>query len=736
MAAPAPGVGAVSTEIEAKFIIPDRETFEALKAGSALGGYRLEPGRLVPVNDTYLDTPGRALLAAGYACRRREQEGGIIMTLKGTAPAAGAVHRREELEVRLAGDSPPAQWPPGEARDTALAVARGEPLEALFHLHQERFVSAAFDGERRVATVSLDTVEVTHGAARQGYRELEIELAPDGAEADLAALASWVEGHYRVLPSPRSKFERALEIVEAESVRPPSQRRARGARQPAPREESISLEAPPGLSEEGLLRELSAMGYAPRQRGRKNSTEVFFDSHEGALFRKGYVLGHSFENHTWRLLKGETVEAEQAFESTTPPAEGEIPAAVSRLTGSRVSIPFLQGALQETEYWLRGFAARPLRLFVRSWTFNSPFQEVAPQECLSLTARGVPQATGLSYFVTLLRERMQCGTPAGTVLEQGLVRLGLPVPGASIPAAFLVVAQDTLSSACGRILGGEAWRMRANAAGALHDLDIEFVHVMRVATRRARFAVRLFAPFLPPDAGPTLRAELAWIAGLLGEARDLDVFLAGLSKQLSLLDAPSDFEEAIRDRLARMRARAQESLAAAVRSDRFARLLASLEHPVAFQNELGAEVSVRRLAARRVDKAFAKLGRWTGRPTESLADADLHALRILFKRLRYTCEFFRPLFSREIGGLIGTCVAYQDCLGALQNSAVALALLQGIAEESSSEASPGFLLALGALIQLQRDLRRAQRGEFLGLWESAADIGARWKRIRDLGERM
>jgi inorganic triphosphatase YgiF len=732
----------VSTEIEAKFTVPDNEIFEALKSEPALARYSLQPGRLLSLHDTYLDTPGQALRAAGYACRRREQEGGIIMTLKaiqppaagvpGPAPGRGAeaVHRREELEVRLSQDSPPALWPPGEAREAALAVVRGELLEVLFDLRQERLTREVLDGERRVATLSLDSVEMARGETREGYRELEIELAPEGSEADLAALAAWVADQYGLLPAAGSKFERAMALLEAQESGGPTRRGTRGAKPVALREETVTLQAPEDLSQDALLAELSAMGYQARTRATRGASEVFFDSHDGALLRKGYLLGHSLDDGRWRFRKREIVEAEQEHDGEAPPEDGEIPAAVSRLTRSRVSIPFLQGSMRETEYRLRGLSAGAVRLFLQHWSFLSLVQEAAPRELLLVSARGSPQAAGLPYFLTLLRERLRCRAPEGTLLSQGLARLGLPVPGAKIPDRFLVSEQDSVPHSCRKVLAGEAWRMRASMAGARQDLDIEYVHLLRVATRRARFAVRLFAAFFPPDAAPAVRAELGWIAGLLGSVRDLDVLLDNLSRQVSLLDSPADFEEAVRGHLLRTRLPAREALAAALGSQRFEGLLALLESPPLAAGDGDGSPSVPHFAEGRVGKAMARLGKWMGRPTEDFLDADLHRLRILFKRLRYTCEFFRPLFPREIGELISACIGYQDCLGALQDAAVAASLLQTLAEDSAREAPAGFLMSLGALAQLQRDTRRAKREEFLQRWKSAAQLAAQWQVIR------
>jgi inorganic triphosphatase YgiF len=729
----------VSTEIEAKFIVPDGKTFEALKTTSVLASFSLTPGRLFSVHDRYLDTPGGALRAAGYACRRREQEGGIIMTLKAirtsSDPLAAAIHRRQELEVHLPADAPPALWPPGEARETALAVVRGEPLEALVDIRQERFLREVFDGERRVAALSLDIVEAARGDGLERVLELEIELSPEGTEADLAGLAGWVSSHYRLLPSLQSKLERALALREPEGFSPggagPAARRVRAAH---PREETITLAAPEGLTREALLGELAAMGYRSRVRASREVSEVFFDSHDGALLRKGYLLAHSLDDGRWRLRKGERVEAEQEHDGESVPAAGDVPDEISRLTGARVKIPFLKGSLRETEYWLHGTTARPLRLVLGAWSLVSPVHEAGPREVLLVSARGSPLATSLPYLLTLLRERFQCREPQGTLLEQGLARLGLPVPGARIPDRFVVSAQDAVPGACRKILAGEAWRMRASLAGARGDLDIEYVHLLRVATRRARFAVRLFAALFPAEAEQGLRAELAWIAGLLGTVRDLDVMLDGLGRQVALLDAPAGFQEAVRAQLLLRRAPAHDALAAALGSERFTGLLALLESPPGAVAGEGT-MNVRRFAEGRVGKAMARLGHWTGRPASGLVDADLHRLRILFKRLRYTCEFFRPLFPRELGELVNACISFQDCLGALQDAAVASAILQDLAANAALGASPGFLMSLGALVQLQRDTRQVKRGEFLERWGSVGQLSAQWQSIRGMREK-
>ena len=97
-------------EIEAKFAVTDTTVIEQLKIVETIDAFQIAPGKTVRVRDAYLDTRDRRLLAAGYACRRRKQDGQLLITLKQIRSVEGAIHEREELEIVLPQDVPPAQW--------------------------------------------------------------------------------------------------------------------------------------------------------------------------------------------------------------------------------------------------------------------------------------------------------------------------------------------------------------------------------------------------------------------------------------------------------------------------------------------------------------------------------------------------------------------------------------------------------------------------------------------------
>ncbi len=205
-------------EIEAKFVVPNRAVYRELAHLRMLAGYTLVPAGVAQVADRYFDTADGRLLTGGYACRLRAEEDALIATLKGIGGVQGAVHRRAEEEVRLAEWSPdPSGWPTSAARTLALDLAAGALLEPLFGLEQRRARADVFDGERRVAQLSLDHVRLDlTGVGRTAgstYYELEVELASAGTDADLASIAADLSTAWHLIPEPRSKFARAFALV-------------------------------------------------------------------------------------------------------------------------------------------------------------------------------------------------------------------------------------------------------------------------------------------------------------------------------------------------------------------------------------------------------------------------------------------------------------------------------------------------------------------------------------------
>jgi len=200
-------------ELEAKFSVPDEQTFQQLLAAGSLGAYHLGPSSLVRVRDRYLDTPEGVLRQQGYALRLRRENGRHLASVKGLGEASGAMHHREEYEVELPGSLSPEDWPPTPARDLVLELAQDRPLIPLFEVEQERHRRCVGSQERLVAEFSLDRVHVRQDdTVADTYLELEVELLADGHRRDLDEISAELQERAGVAPQPQSKFERGIAL--------------------------------------------------------------------------------------------------------------------------------------------------------------------------------------------------------------------------------------------------------------------------------------------------------------------------------------------------------------------------------------------------------------------------------------------------------------------------------------------------------------------------------------------
>jgi CHAD domain-containing protein len=204
-------------EIEAKFSLPDTESLHRFQVATQLAGFPLAKGRMEAIHDTYVDTLERKILAAGYACRFRQEPDGVRVTLKGIGGASGAIHKRQEVELLLPALQPAEEWPAGPLRAQVLQITGGDPLLPLFELHQARLVRPVRWQGQAIAMLSLDDVHEKAGGVEQAYYELEVELSSQGSEEQLARIAACLQEKYHLRPEPLSKFERALTRLDLQS---------------------------------------------------------------------------------------------------------------------------------------------------------------------------------------------------------------------------------------------------------------------------------------------------------------------------------------------------------------------------------------------------------------------------------------------------------------------------------------------------------------------------------------
>jgi CHAD domain-containing protein len=241
----------------------------------------------------------------------------------------------------------------------------------------------------------------------------------------------------------------------------------------------------------------------------------------------------------------------------------------------------------------------------------------------------------------------------------------------AVPESRMIRPADPLAVAVRRIFQRQAEQLASREYGIAYDRDPEYVHEMRVATRRLRSALRI----LGKGAGrrrDAWKGELRWIADALGTVRDADVFLAFLRDYAAA--APRG-ERPFAERLTRSEQRARRrpfrALPGIFASERYRQFRDAFLATVS--RNVGAPGGIHPLGRR------AALPVWFQAPTalrrglKTLKDFGLrldrltperrHDLRIACKRVRYTAEFFAEVYPGNLSGLIKLARDMQDGLG-------------------------------------------------------------------------
>lgn len=210
--------------------------------------------------------------------------------------------------------------------------------------------------------------------------------------------------------------------------------------------------------------------------------------------------------------------------------------------------------------------------------------------------------------------------------------------------------------------------------------DPEYVHQLRVGTRRAGAAVRVFADCLPKKHLKATRRSLRAIRRAAGDARDWDVFLDSLTAAKALVVAAGkpahDFllGYALGERSA-----AQVSLVRAATDAGPGFVEESIALPARMHAPHGGNppATFADLAATHLGELLARFNTAIeANPTDPPA---LHQLRILGKQVRYALEIFADCFPPEVKDAVYPAVEdVQTILGDIQDAVVGVDRLAGL----------------------------------------------------------
>lgn len=243
--------------------------------------------------------------------------------------------------------------------------------------------------------------------------------------------------------------------------------------------------------------------------------------------------------------------------------------------------------------------------------------------------------------------------------------------------------------------------------------DGENVHRLRVATRRASVALKVFSDLTDPVETNALREELRQIRKAADSARDVDATFERFVTRAH--GADEALGEKLRERLHAMRDQAQAPIAAIERrltdsafDERAMTVLCDMlpRHPKRAGQTFGERA--RKLLKPALQRFFkAAKGKLSD-------DAGVHHLRIQAKKLRYTMEIlsnaFKPSFSDK---LYRQFCDFQDVLGAVRDRVIMQDMLRSWLTKPSDDAERAFLQNL---LQMEKNAHAESMREFHAMW--------------------
>lgn len=247
------------------------------------------------------------------------------------------------------------------------------------------------------------------------------------------------------------------------------------------------------------------------------------------------------------------------------------------------------------------------------------------------------------------------------------------------------------------------------------------VHQMRVATRRLRSTLTSFDRVL--RSASTLGAELKWLGGALGTARDAEVMAARL--QAGLEQMPRDLATGpalalVQAHFEPVEADARAAVLEALDSDRYLRLLDDLDRLLArppLTSQAGRPAAdvltpavrrLRRRLRRRLHHAWRS-------PAGRGRDDALHQARKTAKHARYAAEALSPAFGKPAAAFATRMKDVQSVLGDHHDGVVARATIAELGRAGQADIA----FCFGILYQREADRARELETRARDAWKRA-----------------
>jgi len=288
-----------------------------------------------------------------------------------------------------------------------------------------------------------------------------------------------------------------------------------------------------------------------------------------------------------------------------------------------------------------------------------------------------------------------------------------------------------------KIINTHVLAMYAEIEGVLEAKDIEFIHRMRVASRRLRSALAIFESCFSGKEFKNHSRDVREVTRSLGAARDLDVQLALLESVMPEFSDPKLVPglRRLELRLKQQRAEAQKEVITTIQTLQADDTLVKLAKWAAPFCELSEGVylfspALYELAFSGINARLKELLGHAAYIMDERNVTELHNMRISAKRLRYTMEAFVDLYGAKLKPFINQTRKFQDLLGEIHDADVWIEMIPLFIQQEEERISIYFgsnrplkrlLPGLEAFRADRVEKRKADYQKFLDLWAQVGE---------------
>lgn len=290
------------------------------------------------------------------------------------------------------------------------------------------------------------------------------------------------------------------------------------------------------------------------------------------------------------------------------------------------------------------------------------------------------QVNDLFSLAGILQESLPLHPAVASKAERGYLLFADQAPRPCKIAFSDIRSKHSPSKAFHNIALACLEQLQRNEIGIADPTQPEFLHQARVALRRLRSALRLFATALPEAF--TARFDPQWreLARILGQARNLDVLRDETLPRLLKTVPETTTSQALQNKIAERASRAHAAAGRAMTSNDYSRLI--LDFSAALHQLPTSTTALPAFATEQLSSLAQRASKALPDDTNASAES-LHQLRLRLKRLRYALEFFTPLLTKHGSKPYLAAIAKaQDQLGKINDLSSADLLLRHLGDKT------------------------------------------------------